>query len=193
MTAVSTEDLDPRIVRSRTKILDAATELLIEGGMRALTVDAVAEHSGVAKSTLYRHWSSVNELLVDVFRCNVPGPPDIDPTLPFEDGLRSWMHQAVATLSAPDWLRILPALLELRASSPDIAGLLDADLDEKMSSMQSLLDRGAREGRIPAGTDARLVANTLAGPLFLTALTGHGPELDLLADFVVERFLRSFP
>ncbi|MDO9175716.1 MAG: helix-turn-helix domain-containing protein, partial [Actinomycetota bacterium] len=62
------------MVRSRACLLAAATELLVETGVRGVTVDAVAERSGVAKSTLYRHWGSVQELLVDVMRANVPEP-----------------------------------------------------------------------------------------------------------------------
>ena len=48
-----------------------------------------AERSGVAKSTLYRHWSSVPELLIDVMRANVPPPVSIDLGAGFEAALRS--------------------------------------------------------------------------------------------------------
>jgi TetR/AcrR family transcriptional regulator, regulator of autoinduction and epiphytic fitness len=46
---------DPRVERSRTAVLDAAAGLLLEGGVPALTVEAVVERSGVARSTIYRH------------------------------------------------------------------------------------------------------------------------------------------
>ena len=41
VTAALTGDSDPRIARSRSKLLAAATELLVESGPRAVTVDAV--------------------------------------------------------------------------------------------------------------------------------------------------------
>ena len=63
---------DPRVARSRAKLLAAATEILIETGPSSVTVDAVAERSGVAKSTLYRHWESRSALLVDVLRTHRP-------------------------------------------------------------------------------------------------------------------------
>ena len=36
--------------------LKAATEVLAENGYGGFTIDAVARHSGVARSTIYRHW-----------------------------------------------------------------------------------------------------------------------------------------
>lgn len=184
-------DQDPRLARSRAKVLAAATELLIESGPRGITVDAVAERSGVAKSTLYRHWSSVNELLIDVMRCNVPAATAIDLRVGFHAALQSWIDQGVATLSAPSWARVLPALLELRSHSPEMAELLNDDFEAKLSLIASILEVGAAEGHVPAGLEPRLVTQTLVGPLVLAALSGDD-HLAELAAFVVERFLDSY-
>ncbi|MGD9705755.1 MAG: TetR/AcrR family transcriptional regulator [Acidimicrobiia bacterium] len=192
---MSDPEEDPRVARSRTRLLAAATALLIEGGPRGVTVDAVAERSGVAKSTLYRHWSSVNELLIDVMRANVPESMQVDLDAGFEAALRRWIEQAVTTLSAPDWARILPVLLELRSQSPEMAELLAADFDDKLATVASILELGAAEGRLPAGLDARLVTETLIGPLVLAALSGDEArvaELTELAEYVVDRFLTSY-
>ncbi len=172
-------------------MLAAATELLVEGGPRGVTVDAVAERSGVAKSTLYRHWDSVHELLVDVMRANVPPSPPVDLGAGFEAALREWMSNGVATLSAPGWARILPALLELRAHTPDMAEVLAADAEEKLATIVAILDLGATEGAVPAGLDPRIVTNALIGPLVLAALSGDD-HIGELADFVVDRFLTSY-
>jgi AcrR family transcriptional regulator len=197
MTATSAPEIahdeHPRVARSRTKILAAATELLVEAGPRGVTVDAVAERSGVAKSTLYRHWGSVSELLIDVMRHNVPEEVPIDVDAGFDAALGDWMDRVVAALSAPDWVRIMPALLELRRHTPELADLLDADFEDKLHIVASILERGAAEGRLPAGLDPRMVTNTLIGPLVLATLGGTQDDLAELAEFVIARFLGSFP
>ncbi|MET0580210.1 MAG: helix-turn-helix domain-containing protein, partial [Ilumatobacteraceae bacterium] len=142
---MSAPEQDPRVARSRTKMLAAATELLVEDGPRGVTVDAVAERSGVAKSTLYRHWSSVHELLVDVMRCNVPDALPIDLGAGFQAALHAWIDHGVATLSAPEWARILPALLDLRTHSPEMAELLEADFEANLATVASILQLGAVE------------------------------------------------
>jgi AcrR family transcriptional regulator len=68
--------------------MEAATALLLEGGPTAITIDGVVARSGVAKSTVYRHWTTRDELVVDVFDHIAPKLEAPDPTLGFEDALR---------------------------------------------------------------------------------------------------------
>ena len=49
---------------ARERILDAAYELFSHHGVRATGVDAIIAASGVAKMTLYRHFSSKDDLVV---------------------------------------------------------------------------------------------------------------------------------
>src|SRR5215467_9038463 len=54
-----------RADRSRQAILDATRGLLADGDVGALTVEAVAARSGVAKTTIYRRWRDKWELALD--------------------------------------------------------------------------------------------------------------------------------
>ncbi len=69
MTRVSPshEALDPRIVRTRATVVAAATELLATEGIGRLTIDAIAQRSGVARSTIYRNWPERADLLLAAF------------------------------------------------------------------------------------------------------------------------------
>lgn len=58
----------PRGDATRKRLLEAAVELLEEGGYAAASVAAIAERSGVAAGALYRHFPSKAELFVEVFR-----------------------------------------------------------------------------------------------------------------------------
>jgi AcrR family transcriptional regulator len=53
---------------TRQRLLDATSELLAEGGYAAATVAALTSRAGVASGTLYRHFSSKEELFVEIFR-----------------------------------------------------------------------------------------------------------------------------
>ena len=48
---------------ARQRILATATDLFSREGYRAVGTDTIIERSGVAKMTLYRHFSSKNELI----------------------------------------------------------------------------------------------------------------------------------
>lgn len=53
----------PRREGADDEILAVTREMLRETGYNAVTLDAVAEHAGVAKTTLYRRWPSKSALV----------------------------------------------------------------------------------------------------------------------------------
>jgi AcrR family transcriptional regulator len=56
------------IASTRERLLQAAQELIEEGGYGGASVAAIAERAGVAAGTLYRHFDSKQELFVELFR-----------------------------------------------------------------------------------------------------------------------------
>lgn len=183
---------DPRIARSRAKVLDAATALLVEAGPRGVTVDAVCERSGVAKSTLYRHWDSREELLVEVLKCNMPVVRDVDLVDGFEPALRDHMASVVDTFDDPEWSRIMPALFMLKNQVHQVDELTQDDRDHKLGQLGRILQLGIDEGRLPGDLDPATAAAVLFGPLMFVTLVGEG-DLGRVASFAVERFLASYP
>src|SRR4249920_592551 len=55
-------------VPPRSRILAVAGELFYRNGIRAVGVDAIAEAAGTNKMTLYRHFSSKDELVAEYLR-----------------------------------------------------------------------------------------------------------------------------
>jgi AcrR family transcriptional regulator len=58
---------------TRERLLSGARQVIEDGGYGAASVAAIAERAGVAAGTLYRHFTSKEELFVEVFRsvCSV--------------------------------------------------------------------------------------------------------------------------
>jgi AcrR family transcriptional regulator len=63
-TPLLSAQLAPASVKARDRILSAAYDLFARHGIRAVGIDAIIEHSGVARMTLYRHFSSKDELVL---------------------------------------------------------------------------------------------------------------------------------
>lgn len=187
--APSAPNLSARAARSREKLLGAATDLLVNSGPQAVTVDAVAEASGVAKSTLYRHWPSRDDMLVDVVRCNMPELTEPDLVGGFAAAVRLHLRQVAEQLELREWSRIVPALMMLRTTMPDLAAVVEADRESKSRILQQLLDAGAAAGEIPAGFDVDRAEALLYGPLLFVVVSGNPTPLAELADEVVDGFL----
>lgn len=58
-----TED-DPRIERTRARVVEAVLALLLEEGPESLTHQRVAEKAGVGRATIYRHWPERWDLIL---------------------------------------------------------------------------------------------------------------------------------
>src|SRR6202034_3827583 len=74
VTAASTPNVDPRVARTRAAVLGAAIDLLAERGYSGFSVEGVVERTGIAKTTLYRHWPTRDDLLAAAIAgSTVPG------------------------------------------------------------------------------------------------------------------------
>ena len=52
------ETTTTRSERARQAVLDATADLVAEVGVERTTIDEIANRSGVAKTTIYRHFAS---------------------------------------------------------------------------------------------------------------------------------------
>ena len=59
-------ELHPRIARSRQKLADALIALALEHGYENVSIVAVTRLSGVGYTTFFRHYKSIDDLLVDI-------------------------------------------------------------------------------------------------------------------------------
>ncbi len=184
-------EMDARVARTRAAVLRTATDLLVEGGPSAVTIDAIVARSGVAKSTIYRHWESRDDVLVAVIENCAPNLVAPDPALGFEHGLRMLVSQVRQALADPEWARVIPALLLLKSHQAGIADLEERLGDRQDQTLASIVAQGITEGVLPADIDVEQVAALLFGPLVFAHLTGRPPVTDDLAQRIVDGFLRS--
>jgi AcrR family transcriptional regulator len=185
--------MDARIAKTHRAVMEAAADLLMEEGPAGLTVDGVVARSGVAKSTVYRHWATRDDLVAAVFQnC----APDLDPPpadLAFEPALRAMAASFVELLNDEHWKRLLPALVLLKSQKGDIARL-ENDLQEQQSDvMAEVLQRGVDEGVLDPAVldDLHRTVTLLVGP-FLMAGVFDSVLLDQsFADAAVDQFLAA--
>lgn len=79
---------------SREKVLEAARQLFATKGYGETSVDEIAERAGVAKGTIYTHFSSKDEILVTILRIGNTELTDyihrlMKEELPYPDRLRN--------------------------------------------------------------------------------------------------------
>ncbi|MFN8123229.1 MAG: TetR/AcrR family transcriptional regulator [Thermoleophilia bacterium] len=182
---------DPRVARSRSAVLDATGQLLCEEGFPGVTIEAVAARSGVAKTTIYRHWPTRAELLAAAFHhmsCDMPRADTGD----VRDDLVALISGLAEQLRTERWAGALPSLAAEALHDPAFAELHSAFVAERRQKVLDVIRRGVERGQLPADTDAGLLGTMVAGPLFFRALVTLEPlDEPGLAERIVDAALNG--
>lgn len=129
----------------------------VDSGVAGLTVEGVARRAAVAKTSIYRHWRTVDDLLlealIEAYPVEVPTPDGGD--------LRADLLRSLDLLA--DWLAgpnavVVAGILTERARRPDLVDALYRQVFEVHGGRftRTVMDHYAALGQI----DARLVVVT---------------------------------
>ena len=170
---------DPRIARTRRRVLVAAWELLAEVGFERITVDLVSDRSGVARSTLYRHWATKDEILRDAFTALSTGAED--GSMPSLDGRRALTAYAQALADGLEhvWGRAAVTLAITAMDDPEQRVVHRTFVDGNRRDLAALVARAVERGELPGGTDVAAATDRLVdlvvAPLFYRYLIQGEP------------------
>lgn len=191
--------VDPRVERSRAVITAAATDLLMEGGVHAVTVDAVIARSGVARSTIYRHFPASTDLLAAAFDQLLPPVLEAPREGSFPERLLGLMLQQSAMLrEAPTtvvmtaWLVVTTeGMKQTATASPHFSGLQQRLLEHHRFPLATLLREGLESRDLRADLDVDIAVSQLGGPLVFRKLISMEPVDEDFCRRLVDDFLRA--
>jgi AcrR family transcriptional regulator len=181
----------PRSEKAHQAILQAAAELLLDRGLGAVSMDAVAERAGVSKATIYRWWPTKEALALDAlyteWAAAQPYPRDTGSLLgDLLALLRPWARLAT---SRP-YARVIAALLTQAQTDPAFAAEYRTRVVEPRREVaREIFRRAIERGEIPAGTNVEVALDLLYGPLYHRLLHGHAPLNDRFVREVVDMAL----
>ena len=149
--------------RTKRHVLNATTELLGEIAYGRITIDLISERSGVSRSTIYRHWKSLPELVSDAFDGALGPNPKMPATGDIRDELLTLFHILPKILDRSIWGRILPSIIVASNSEGDFSGRLQNIADKRRDGIRDLIKNGMERGEIKADTDIEWMIDILSG------------------------------
>jgi AcrR family transcriptional regulator len=191
VTASGSEELDPRVVRTRQAVRAAARQVLRSEGVEAVTHQRVSQVAGVGRASVYRHWPDRTQLVIDAL------------TGAARD-LEAWRSSGDLATDLSAELGRLQAILNDSPYVADIVALIgraewDAALRELKARLlaqgtggvRRALEAAAARGDLAAGTGLDDAVATLAGPLFYQRVLADRPITDAFVAGVVKGFVRA--
>lgn len=192
---------------SRTKILDAATEIAAERGYEGTSIGAVSAKCGLPASSIYWHFTDKDDLIAAVIERSFNNwmtvwqlPDDlvaVDRLMDVATGT------AKALMESPDFLRLgLMLALERRPVEPRARAMFVKVREEAFEAMSRSLDRlaiGLTEAQVRelatyaiAGADGLFIAKEIGGDAvdLVSLFTLHGHALYATAMRMVEENAR---
>lgn len=170
-----------RTARTRQAVFTAVFEELAEGGFAGLTMEKVAQRSGIHVATLYRRWRCIEglvcELLTDL-SSDVPLPDT--GTLPGD--LRALARSISAFFGEARMSRLIEAVVSAAARNRQAAMVLRSFFDERLVLAGRMVRRAVERGELPAQTDPEEVMSALGAPFYYRILIARRPVDDALAE-----------
>jgi AcrR family transcriptional regulator len=193
--AENTDALEPRPqphVQTRDRVLEASRELLAESGVQGLTIDGVAARSGVAKTTIYRHWRSKEDLALEVLlemTEQVVEVPELDGA---RDEFVALVTRVIEILETTLMGRVMKGLVSDLATDPTLADAFrERVVALRLKEIHHLIERGTQRGDLRADADAELLHDLLFGAVYHRLLLS-GRTLDhTYAEQVVDSMIAS--
>jgi AcrR family transcriptional regulator len=173
-------------------LLEATLAVLAESGYGGLTTAAVAARAGVSTATLYRRWSSKEDLVVAAAASFAEDPYGPPLTGSLEGDLRVVLRDKAAAMTGEGG-RLMRALIGEAAHNTALAEALTAAFLEPVYRRVAEVVRLAVErGEIPPVEDADVLGEVVVGPVMSRFfLTPRLPEqVDAVdAQAAADRFL----
>jgi AcrR family transcriptional regulator len=165
----------PRDPATRKKILAAASQLLDDGGLSAVTMEAIAVRAGVGKPTIYREWPNAHAVAMSAFLARTTKPT-----------AKARSRSALAALKRQ--LRELAQAFATRAGRSTVMMNAAAQNDSELAKVfrthfvmknreegRALLLRAIEEGAVRREIDIEAALDLIYAPFYFRLLIGHAP------------------
>ncbi|MEV5127218.1 TetR/AcrR family transcriptional regulator [Streptomyces decoyicus] len=163
-----------RTARTRQAVLTAVFEELGEVGFAGLTMERVAQRSGIHVATLYRRWRCTEGLVCDLLTdlsSDVPLPDS--GTLPGD--LRALALSITAFYGEARMSRLIEAVVSAAARDSQAATVLRTFFGERLALAGRMVQRAVDRGELPVDTDPEKVMAALGAPFYYRILIARRP------------------
>jgi AcrR family transcriptional regulator len=182
----------PRSEKAEKAIIDAAIDMLAEGtGVAELSFEAIAARAGVGKTTIYRRWSSKEDLVVDALATLKAPIPELEGKSVRDDVVRY-----LAAMQQETHHRRTRCIMNIALSESDRFPHLaerfrEIAIKPRREALRLVIQRGVDAGELRADTDVEVAMATLTGAmLFFTKWRDNDDELTAdLAERITDQVL----
>ncbi len=175
----------PRSEQADRAIVEAALDVVADGGVDAFCVEAVAARAGVGKTTIYRRFPNRSALLTEALATLNDELPDAPDTGSVRGDLvallEGWRSRHDCTHAG----KVMARMLGAARSHPELfARYFDQVVEPRRERFRDVFRRAAARGEVRDDVDLELLVSAIIGPMLMSLLSspaGRGPRMESAA------------
>ena len=168
-------------------MLQATRDIIEVHGLDELTIDEVSHRSGVAKTTIYRHFGCRDELMLAAIDDMIE---EIEPadTGSLCGDLRSVVNSYLAITAVPSLRQMFVSMLNRSMVDDEFAGMYQNVKQQRHVPLRVVLQRAIARGEVSPEIDLELAMHFVQGPFVAKRLIENDEvscrDVEILLDFV---------
>ncbi|HEY5105141.1 MAG TPA: TetR/AcrR family transcriptional regulator [Caulobacteraceae bacterium] len=181
----------PRDAKARERILAAASALLDEGGIAAVTMEAIAKRASVGKPTIYREWPNASAVAMAAFLEATKGLAPADRQGGVLAALRRHLRAVAETFSTRAG-RNTALMIAAAQSDSELAKVFRIHFIMKSREEgRALIELAVAGGQVRSDLDIEATLDLLYAPLYFRLLIGHAPFDARFVDTIIDAALNG--
>ncbi len=156
----------PRSIHADQAILQATLDLLAEVGYESMSIEAIASRAGVGKTTIYRRYTSKEELVADAIE-SLRDDLAIPDTGSFWGDMDILINNAAKKIDSPLGRQTLALIISTASSNPQFAEVYWTKYTKlRREAFSKVLERAKSRGEIHKHADVDLIIDLVSGSLY---------------------------
>ena len=176
-----------QINRTRTAVLDATSTLLVGSGYSSITIEKIAAESGVARSTIYRHWDNLAEIVLDAVQQLLGPVGSLPDTGVLRDDLLQLHAVLTRALTTGTWGKIVRGIVEAAMADQLFADVLQQAIADRREHGKAVLHRAIERGDLPADVNMAWFLDSISGVIYYRlVMSGGDPDEPGMVDHLID-------
>lgn len=182
----------PRDADSERAILRAALDLFIARGVEGSSIEQIAKRAGVGKPTIYRRWSSKEELIAVAMETLIAEevgwatPEAVDIESPYAL-VEAAIESAAVTTTTPYYRAMVARVFGSAVSHPSLMAVYwNRYILPRRALARRLLERAREHGTVAADADLDVAIDMMVGAITYRVLQPDPPDAEEM-----RRYLRA--
>lgn len=181
----------PRSESAKNAILKAASTLLREGGLGAVTMEAVAARAGVGKPTVYRWWPDRHAVAMAALMAAEVEPGARAPRRTALAELRQQLCTIAKRFATSTGRHVTSIIAASETESELSKAFRNHFVLARRAEGRALLETAIKNREVRQDLDLEVGLDLLYGPLFFRLLMGHASLDEAFTEQVIDDLLRG--